>query len=362
MTMGGTQKLIAILAGLIGLASLSSASGQGTATPAAGVPSPKNSAREGAPPTGDDRSGLDQASLLAQGESTFDPKSPAALEVKRAPTGHLLVRPRVNGEQPGWFIFDTGAGVCVISTPKVEGLKLRAGGEIPAVGVGGTEGARLYRADEVVLGPMTLRDHPLMATDLSFLKQHLGDDIAGVIGYGVLSRCVCEIAIGSTTRAPRVAILDPKAYSLEREHIDAVGDGAAWTELRLMERIPVVRGKIEDHEAWFRLDTGANGAVTLHAAAVEKWNLLEGRETSDIKLGGVGGFVRGKSGTLRSMEVGGMRHTNVRASFAIEKRGSFANEKIDGNIGAELIRPFVLVLDYANERAAFLRAESDAKK
>jgi len=359
MTMGGTRNLIAILAGFVGLTPPSSASGQGTATPPAGAPS---SAHETATPAGDNRSGPDPASLLAQGESTFDPQSPAVLEVKRAPTGHLLVRPKINGEQPGWFIFDTGAGVCVISTPRMDGLRLRAGGEIPAVGVGGTEGARLYRAEEMVLGPITLRDHPLMATDLSFLKPHLGEEIAGVIGYGVLSRCVCEIAIGSTTRAPRLAIFDPKAYALEREHAEAVGDGAGWTELRLIERIPVVRGTVEDHDAWFRLDTGANGFVTLHAPAVEKWNLLQGRESSDIQLGGVGGFVRGKSGRLTSMEIGGMRLTNVRASFALEKRGSFGNEKIDGNIGAELIRPFVLVLDYANERAAFLRAQSHAEK
>lgn len=44
------------------------------------------------------------------------------------------------------------------------------------------------------------------------------------------------------------------------------------------------------------------------------------------------------------------------------RQDSFGNEVIDGQIGAELIRPFVLVLDYAYERAAFLRSESDAMK
>lgn len=303
-----------------------------------------------------------EEALLKQGEAKFDSGVPAALEVKRAPTGHVLVRPKINGEEPGWFIFDTGAGVCVISTPKVEELHLRAAGEIPAVGVGGAEGAKLYRADVLALGPMTLHDHPLMATDLSMLKAYLGDEIAGVIGYGVLSRCVGEITIGSKEEPARVALFDPGSFDLEREHGARIKSGAAWSKLKLVRRIPAVAGKVEDHDAWFRLDTGANGFVTMHAGAVEKWNLLEGRDVTDIKLGGVGGFVKGKAGTLRSIEVGGMRHENVKASFALEKKGSFGNDEMDGNLGAEMIRPFVLVLDYQHERAAFLRRETGEPK
>lgn len=300
----------------------------------------------------------DEDELLKQGVSTFDPDVPAALETKRAPTGHLLVRPVINGERPGWFIFDTGAGVCVVSTPHVEGLHLRASGEIPATGVGGNQGAKLYRAELMQLGPMTLRDHPFMTTDLTFLKQFLGDDIAGVIGYGVLSRCVSEISIGSEKETPRVAVYDPATYSLDKMHAGAAEKGAAWSTMKILGRVPAIGGKVEDHEAWFRLDTGANGYVTLHAGAVEKWDMLAGRETTDAKLGGVGGFVRAKSGKLRSIEVGGVRREDVVATFALERKGSFANDKIDGNLGAELLRPFVLVLDYQRERAALLLKEA----
>jgi len=44
--------------------------------------------------------------------------------VKRAPTGHPLVKPVVNGQDTGWFIFDTGAGIGCVSTPHVESLVL----------------------------------------------------------------------------------------------------------------------------------------------------------------------------------------------------------------------------------------------
>lgn len=292
--------------------------------------------------------------LLAQGATTFAADAKSALEVKRAPTGHLLVRPQINGKQPGWFIFDTGAGVCVISTRMVDGLALRDTGAIPATGVGGSKEAKLYRAESLTLGPATFQDHPLMATDLSFLKQYLGDDIAGVIGYGVLSRCVSEITIGDGDHAPAVALFDPSTFDLQKQHPHA---DARWAELKIVERVPAIAGKIEDHDAWFRLDTGANGTITVHKPAVDKWDLLDGRTSTDIKLGGVGGFVAGKSALLRSVELAGVRRENVKASFAVESKGSFANPNFDGNVGAELLRPFTIVLDYTRAQSAFVPRE-----
>src|SRR4029079_6780259 len=47
----------------------------------------------------------------------FDAAAPAALEVKKAPTGHLLVKPRIAGKDAGWFIFDSGAGNSVVNSP-----------------------------------------------------------------------------------------------------------------------------------------------------------------------------------------------------------------------------------------------------
>src|SRR5262245_43988348 len=115
---------------------------------------------------------------LEQGTATFDPAITNELQVKRVKTGHLLVRPVINGLDAGWFIFDTGAGICVVSTPCVNRLKLKRLGDIDAQGTGGDEEAKLYRASTVKLGPLTLTDHPIMATDLSFLKVHMGVEIA----------------------------------------------------------------------------------------------------------------------------------------------------------------------------------------
>lgn len=281
---------------------------------------------------------------LRGGEVTFNAAAPAAIEVKKVKTGHLLVKPVINGHAAGWFILDTGAGICVISKPHVDGLELAPGGEIAASGVGGGKQLPLFKARTLTLGPISLADHPIMEADLAFLEPLLGEDIAGVIGYGLLSRCIVEMDL----ETPAAAIHDPQSFKLPR---------GEWSELLMKERIPCIRASFEDHEGVFRLDTGSDAFVTFHQPTVEKWMLLDGRETSDMKLGGVGGFVPAKRGTVRWFEVGGVRQENINASFATEARGNYADATKDGNIGARMLKPFTLVLDYAGNRIAFLKRE-----
>lgn len=277
---------------------------------------------------------------LTQGSVTFDRAIPATLEVRRVKTGHLLVRPRVNGHEAGWFIFDTGAGICVVSTPHVEPLGLRPAGDIAAVGIGGAENAQLYRADTLSLGPMTLRDHPLMSTDLSFLKQYLGEEIAGIVGYGVLSRCVAEIDLA----APAVSLHDPARFQLSA--------GSTWEPIDLDDRIPALHARFEGREGLFHVDTGSNSAVIFSDNAVRKWQLLEGRDVDAAKVGGVGGFTAAQRGRLEWFEVGALRQADVDATFPTEAKGTLANERIDGSLGAAFLKPYVVVTDYPQARIA----------
>src|SRR5262249_30249690 len=103
----------------------------------------------------------------------------------------------------------------------------------------------------------------------------------------------------------------------------------------------------------FRLDTGAEGFVTIHEPTVRRLDLLVGRQLTDSRLGGVGGLVEAKSRRPSWVELGGVRRGGVPATFGIEATGNFADGQKDGNIGVRLLEPFVLVLDYPHERIAF---------
>ena len=286
----------------------------------------------------------EEEALLKQGATSFDCGVAAAIEVKKAKTGHLLVKPVVNGKDAGWFIFDTGAGICVVSTPQVEPLGLTRAGDIEATGVGGGKNAPVYRAKDIQLGAMKLSDVPLMETDLSFLDVHMGEKIAGVIGFGVLSRSVAVIDL----EKPAISLFDPATYKLAK---------GEWTKADIKDRIPVINATFEGHEGRFRLDTGDHTTVIFHAPSVEKYDLLKGRETKDIKVGGVGGMLPAKRGTIASLEIGGMKLENLQADFALEKKGSFGDPDKDGNIGTAVLGKFLLITDYTNERLALVARE-----
>lgn len=272
----------------------------------------------------------------------FDASVPAVLEVKRAPTGHLLVKPLINGQESGWFIFDTGAGICCVSPKRVAALGLRETGSVQAKGVGGAKQSRLLTADALRLGPASFKNHVLMETDLDFLTPHMGEEICGVIGFGVISKCVVEMDL----KVAQVALHDPAEPGLEKR---------PWEPLVLQERLPTVKVRYEGHEGLFRLDTGANGHVSFHPGAIKKWDLLKDREVKDAKLGGVGGFVSAKQGTLEWIEIGGVRTEQVPARFVLEERGAMADADRDGTIGVELLLPFTLFIDYPHNRIAFVK-------
>lgn len=273
---------------------------------------------------------------IEQGSATFDAEAEGELQVQRAKTGHLLVRPSLNGREAGWFIFDTGAGICVISTPLSGDFELTESGPLAAKGVGGTSAAQALRAKELELGPVVVRDVPLMQTDLSFLAEHLGVEIAGVIGYGLLSECVVEIDLV----APRIALHDPRTFELA---------SGSWSPLEFDHLIPTLNARVEGLEGRFHLDLGSNSGLTVEEPAVRRWNLLEGRALTDGKLGGVGGMVAVKKGRIVWLEFAGVRVEDVEATFAVETSG-VAGEGHDGSLGTRALEPFALTLDYPGKR------------
>lgn len=280
------------------------------------------------------------ASLRCDSEATFEHGGQANIETKRAPTGHLLVHPTIDGKDLGWFIFDTGAGQNVIDNRAIEEAGLKSFASIPAVGVGGATKASLVRSKTLKLGRMTMHKPLLIGMDLAFLDVHMGEKIAGVIGYGALARCVVEF----DQAEGHVSIHNPTEYSIS---------GGQWTPLMLYGRHPCVPGKFEGHDAVFRLDTGASGTVTFHAPTVSRLKLLDHRKTRPSSLGGVGGFKPARTGKVKSLDLGGRKYKKIKADFATESSGAFADPYIDANIGGDLIGESVLILDYPNSRIAF---------
>lgn len=292
---------------------------------------------------GDAGPALFTPALERPADTEYDAAIPASLEVKRVATGHLLVKPLVNGQDVGWFIFDTGAGASVLSPDAAAKLGIERIGSIAASGVGGTVQSGFYRVDALTIGPVTVHGQALIGLDLSFLKPYFGVDVGGLLGYDLLARCVAEIDMS----AAAIALHDPGAYALP--------EGGMWQELLLAGRQAVVHAEFEGHDALFRLDTGAAGSsIMFHAPTVERLGLLEGRDTAPTQAAGVGGVVAARTGMLKSFTFAGHEYTSFAAQFATERKGAFADAYTDGNIGGVVLNPFRVVFDYPRRRVAFL--------
>jgi hypothetical protein len=277
----------------------------------------------------------------------FAPGEAAALEVKRVPTGHLLVHPRVDGEDLGWFIFDSGAGINCIARDVAEALPEGPFGEIGARGVGGTVPAHFWRARELALGPARITGPLFMELDLAFLEPHFGVPVGGVLGFELLARCVAELDM----RAAAIALHDPSSYVLP--------EGGRWEEVLLYARNPCVRAELEGRAGIFKIDTGAaDNTLTLHYQVVRDLDLTAGRETRPALAGGVGGTVRTSVGTLASFVLGGHEFRALEAGFTLEDKGAFGDDYVWGNIGGRLLEPFrLLVFDYPSGRLGFVPRE-----
>lgn len=275
----------------------------------------------------------------------FDPSASKSVDVRKAPTLHHLVKARI-GDEEGWFIFDSGAGTEVLSTKFAERLKLERFGTIPVRGVGGVVESGFYQPATLTLGPLTIDRPVLVGLDLSMLDQYMGVEVAGIIGYGVLGRTVAVI----DEAALKIELHDAASFKLEK---------GEWTDVLLYGRHPVVKGSLEGHEGYFRLDTGAaNSTITVHAPTVTNFKMLEDRPVTATMFGGVGGMTEARAGQLRSLTLGGKTFQNFQAIFALPGKGAMDDGGTLGNIGGMLLQPFVLVFDYPHQRMSFIPREN----
>ena len=272
----------------------------------------------------------------------YDFSISSAVETKRAESGHVLVHPKLNGKDVGWFILDSGAESMVIDPSVADSLHLPKVGKEAVVGVGGSVQEPFRTADLFTLGPATMKGITFIEIDLHQLSEIFKVKISGIVGFDFFRRYIVRLDLSK----PSVLVDDVDSFRLPSGN---------WTKMLFSSGNPAVQATFEgDHQAWFRLDTGANGSVTFHSPTVESLHLLENRDTSSANMAGVGGVTDARVGKLSWFELGGKRFEKVEATFSLAKTGAFADRYLAGNIGQDLMEPFTVVFDFGGSRVAFL--------
>ena len=286
-------------------------------------------------------------------DARFTAPAPAVVELRRLPTGHLVVPVALDGGVERVFLFDTGAGATVLDARLAEELGCEPLGKVNAVGVSGVAAARFVRAQELAVGGFVWDAPVLVALDFQGVSEVLGAPVVGVLGFDFIARAQVELDADEL-----------RIWPLDHALTAGAPGEPAWLSvpLALHDKVPAVRGRfpvgVDGIAAgWFRLDTGDNGSVTFHGPAVKEHALLAGRETQPMTFGGVGGSSFGYSSMLEWFELGSggepaLRIGPLEAGFAVQSEGTFGSADLTGNVGQGLLARFDVRLDYGRRRMA----------
>jgi hypothetical protein len=278
---------------------------------------------------------------------TFDPLRPAAIECRRAPSGHLLVHPRLDDRDLGWWIFDSGAAAACIDPEVADKLGLARFGELRVGGAGENRLVSHRRiGTRLVLGPVTQSTPRFIELDTDRFTPVFGVEIAGIVGCDLLQRVVATV----DQAKGRIELNDPATFTRE----DAV-----WRDLVLAgghAHVTASFGHAFEEEGMFRLDTGAGGvSVMFHTPFVDALELAEFRPAQPFDaFGGVGGQSRALLSSLPWFELGG--HTFEEPSVVLmrDQGGALADPWTAGTIGSVFLDAFLVIFDYPHHRIGFV--------
>lgn len=242
----------------------------------------------------------------------------------------------INGEKRLWLL-DNGASMSIIDADYANKLGLKPEGEIKGFGI-----ASIFVFSFVTLPSYRVGDirfNPQKIFYYKGLSESLYDStVVGILGHDFLSRFVVKIDYAS--KALSLYHPDKFKYNGPGKIIDAP----------LREKMFAVPVIVDDkYKGKWSLDIGAFD-VSFHYPYAKDNNILglKGLERVSADLGGQHAE---KTVRFKSMELGGYKVLNPLINIPLNKsKGSNDSREIIGNLGNNLLRHFVIYLDYKKQQ------------
>jgi hypothetical protein len=270
----------------------------------------------------------------------------------------LLIEARLNGRGPYNFLLDTGVGTSLLTDPRLaDSLRLTHGQSYHVAGLGGaTSGLRAYEATGVRVSLPGVEAAAMtwlvLSSDVLDLSGYVGMPVHGIMGADLFHSFVVCIrpeqrqlilttparykAPGGRRWASLPLVLDQgKAYVTAGVQQLGAAPGTAPLPLRLV------------------LDTGAGHALSLETTADARLRLPAVRLRTDLGRG-LGGIISGSLGRVAGVQLGRYQLEQVLTSFPdsaqVHGRLTGTERTRHGNLGYEMLKRFVTVIDYPHGR------------
>ncbi len=292
------------------------------------------------------------ASNASAVRAAFPPGQQAVELPFRLVSNKIIVPVRVNSQGPFDFVLDTGATSALFDAPEAaESLDVEIVGRAMVAGAGneGPKPIDLARNVTFDVGGMTLTGAQLAITPAGGPPLMPGSDWQGVFGDQLFTSTVVEI----DWQQERLVLHDPQHYVAPSDVVAVplrVAGGHVYVDATVVTEGEVAK-TLE-----LVVDTGANHALSLAPSAGKR----PSRKIADTTLGyGLSGPLRGDVGRVRSLRLGETTLYDVLTNFPAHQLSTTIHSGVDGNLGAEVLRRFDTIFDYANERM-LLRATPNA--
>ena len=271
-----------------------------------------------------------------------------SIEIPFESHNNLIVIPVIlNHRMPLRFVVDTGVRTSILTDRTFSDiLNISYDRKIPLVGADGDREIIAYVANGISLklpgvvgqGQALL----VLEEDYLQLKNYLGTDVHGILGYELFSRFVVEIDYDDQI----LRLYEPYSYKA-RKGRRSLPLTVEDTKPYVFTSITLEDGTVIDSK--FMLDTGASHSLLLdldsHPNLVLPDNILR------TSLGrGLGGTISGHIGRLKVAKFGKYEFEDVIASWP--DRGSFSDilrkTGRQGTLGGGILSRFTVVFDYFN--------------
>jgi hypothetical protein len=301
------------------------------------------------------------ALLLAAGASSFAgdeaacEATPAALEPAeavlegeaaevpfRTAFNLTLVDVAVNGGEPRPFILDTGASGTVVDAAAA-GVKPEATvGEGTMRGAGGEVEIDVVKLDSLAVGGARLLGPAVAAADLAPLRDMIGADVAGVLGYDFLRHFVVKVDYENSL----VTFYDPATF--------AAPAGVAFIPAETDTGHPIVEMAVGGHAGRFVVDLGNPGPVIFDGGYVAEHELIgQAKAKLPALMKGAGGPKTTNAYVVRMGDatIGPYTLAAPVVVLPTEKKGMpLCGAGLVGNVGWDVMSRFTFYVDYPGGR------------
>ena len=263
--------------------------------------------------------------------------------------GAVIVDVSINGRGPFPMIFDTGA-VDAVTPETAAALGLSVEGTDTARDSGGDSVSIAFtRVATVRLGNAEMTDQPFAVLPLARYLTDRGNRpaIAGFIGYELLARFTVRLDYDD-----RTLTLRPGSASRYE------GKGVR-VPLTVTGKTPVVPAIADGFEGRFVVDTGSMGAVTLRREFVEDHGLAA-RHPSALRIKSIGAAGPFETILMRlnRFDIAESQIDQPATRFPSTGAQGLRFTDIDGSVGYEILRQFVITFDYSRSELWFERSRA----